>query len=223
MTRFDIRKRDGLARTAVFKKDDISVKLPMALEVESLFPDLDALREANLPLCAPLALVGQYPPPVSGQPVFIHPLLDNPAQSGDCVMAANWHTALSNPRNYVDWLIGLKEKTPVDTAWYAPASALPSNIHILCYSGFDLFDFRAVDLMTARRRFCTPEGDFPAEVLDRGICACDGCRHNDLRMHNRQALLKEEYCQKRQKKNSLGLDRECNGKSSHCRNRTIMQ
>ncbi|HJX55844.1 MAG TPA: pseudouridine synthase, partial [Methanoregula sp.] len=150
MTKFDIRKRDGLARTGVFWKDDISVKLPMALEVEALFPDLDTLGESNLPLCAPLALVEQYPPPDNGQLKSIHPGLGNPARSGDCVMAANWHTAFLNPRNYVDWLIGLKEKTPVDTAWYAPASALPSNVHILCYSGFDLFDFRAVDLKTAQ-------------------------------------------------------------------------
>jgi archaeosine synthase len=191
MTRFDIRKRDGLARTGVFKKDDITVKLPVALEVESLFPDLDTREEANLPLCAPPAFVEQYPPPMRGQPISIHPWLDNPAQSGDCVMAANWHTAFLNPRSYVEWLVGLKEKTPVDTAWYAPASALPSNVHILCYSGFDLFDFRAVDLMTARGRFCTPEGDFPEENLGKGICTCTGCMQNDLKMHNRQALLSE--------------------------------
>jgi archaeosine synthase len=191
MTKFDIRKRDGLARTGVFTADDVSVKFPMALDVESLFPDLDLLEETNLPLCAPAALAEQYPPLTREQPVSIHPRLDNPAQSGDCVMAANWHTAFLNPRIYVDWLTGLKEKTPVDTAWYAPASALPSNIHILCYSGFDIFDFRAVDLKTAQGRFCTPEGDFPDEALDRGICTCTGCLQNDLKMHNRQALLRE--------------------------------
>ena len=191
MTKFDIRKRDGLARTSVFTADDVSVKLPMALEAESLFPDLDLMEETNLPLCAPAALAEQYPPLNRGQPLSIHPLLDNPAQSGDCVMAANWHTAFLNPRNYVDWLIRLKEKTPVDTAWYAPASALPSNIHLLCYSGFDLFDFRAVDLKTSQERFCTPEGEFPKETIDRGICMCRGCLQSDLKMHNREALLKE--------------------------------
>jgi archaeosine synthase len=191
MTKFDIRKRDGLARTGVFTADDVSVKLPMALEAESLFPDLDLMEETNLPLCAPASLAEQYPPLNSGQPLSIHPALDNPAKSGDCVMVANWHTAFINPRKYVDWLIGLKEKTPVDTAWYAPASALPSNIHILCYSGFDLFDFRAVDLRTAQGRFCTPEGDFPEETLERGVCTCTGCLQYDLKTHNRQALLRE--------------------------------
>ncbi len=170
MTRFDIRKRDGLARSGIFQTDTISLKLPAALAVETLFPDLDTRDGTNLPLCAPSALVKHYPPYNNGQPVTIHPHLDNPAHSGDCVMVADWQTALLNPRNYVDWLIGLKEKTPVDTAWYAPASGLPSNVHILCYSGFDLFDFRAVDLKTAQKQFCIPEGEFPADALDSGIC-----------------------------------------------------
>jgi archaeosine synthase len=191
MTRFDSKKRDGLARTGIFRSGDTHLDLPAALEVETLFPELDAREGTNMPLCAPPALVKQYPPPNEGQPVTIHPHLDNRAQSSDCVMVADWHTAFLNPRNYVDWLITLKEKTPVDTAWYAPASALPSTVHILCYSGFDLFDFRAVDLKTARKLFCTPEGEFPADALGSGICTCTGCRQKDLKMHNRQALLHE--------------------------------
>jgi archaeosine synthase len=191
MNRFDIRKRDGLARTAIFQTGTISLKVPAALTVGPLFPDLDRREGTNIPLCAPPFLVKQYPPLNNGLPVTIHPHLDNTAHSGDCVMVADWHTALSNPRNYVDWLIGLKEKTPVDTAWYAPASCLPSNVHILCYSGFDLFDFQAVDLKTAQNRFCIPEGEFPAEALESGICTCIGCKERDLMIHNRQALLHE--------------------------------
>jgi len=192
MTRFTIRKQDGLARTAVFQTDSEALqKLPSALECEVLFPALESGGYTNIPLCAPPSFVEQYPPVTGIQPVVIHPHLDNTAQSGDCVMASNWHTAFLNPRNYVDWLINLKEKTPVDTAWYAPASALPSNVHILCYSGFDLFDFRAVDLKTAKNRFCTPEGDFSADALSGGICTCSGCQQKNLKMHNRHALLCE--------------------------------
>ncbi|HUT38708.1 MAG TPA: archaeosine synthase subunit alpha [Methanoregula sp.] len=191
MTRFTIKKRDGLARTGIFQADDTSLDLPAALAAETLFPDLAARHGTNIPLCAPPALVKQYPPRNEGQPVTIHPHLDNQAQSSDCVMVADWHTAFLNPRNYVDWLITLKEKTPVDTAWYAPGSALPSNVHILCYSGFDLFDFRAVDLKTVQNRFCTPEGEFPANALGSGICTCTGCQQKNLKLHNRQALLHE--------------------------------
>lgn len=191
MTRFNIRKRDGLARTGIFETGITSVKLPFALAAETLFPGLESLKWTNLPLCAPMALVNQFPPESGSQPVVIHPLRDNPAQSGDCVMVANWHTAFLNPRNYTDWLICLKEKTPVDTAWYAPGTALPSNAHILCYSGFDLFDFLAVDLKTAQALFCTPEGEFPADVLGSGICTCAGCQTENLLQHNREALLRE--------------------------------
>ena len=86
-------------------------------------------------------------------------------------MVANWHTALSNPRRYADWLNDLREKTPADTLWYAPGTALPSNVHILCYSGFDLFDYIAADLKSAQGRFCTPEGEFPADAQKAGSAA----------------------------------------------------
>jgi archaeosine synthase len=191
MIRFNIKKRDGLARTGIFQAGDTTLNLPAALAVETLFPGLDARKGTNIPLCAPPALVKQYPPLDEGQPVTIHPHLDNRAQSSNCVMVADWQTAFLNPRNYVDWLITLKEKTPVDTAWYAPASALPSTVHILCYSGFDMFDFRAVDLKTAQGWFCTPEGDFSADALGSGICTCTGCQQKNLKLHNRQALLHE--------------------------------
>ena len=192
MTRFTIRKRDGLARIALFQVgEDDPIKLPTAQDCDVLFPALESTGFTNLPLSAPSSLVNDYPPVTGIQPVVIHPHLDNTAQSGDCVMVANWHTALVNPKNYVNWLIGLKEKTPVDTLWYAPASALPSNVHILSYSGFDLFDFRAVDLKTAQMRFCTPEGEYPADVLSSGICTCPGCQQDNLKMHNRHALLCE--------------------------------
>jgi len=191
MNRFDIRKRDGLARTGMFQTGTSIIKLPSAQEMEILFPDLTRMAESNMPLSAPAALVQQYPPEPGMQPVTIHPHLPSSAVSGDCVMAANWQTAFSNLRHYVKWLVTLKEKTVPDTVWYAPASALPSTVHILCYSGFDLFDFMAVDLRTAQHRFCTPEGDFPAEAMESGICTCEGCRKKDLKEHNRQALRRE--------------------------------
>jgi len=191
MSRFDIRKRDGLARTGMFLIGTSTVKLPSALDVEILFPDLLRMEESNIPLSAPAALVREFPPARGLSPVTIHPHLPSSAVSGDCVMAANWQTAFSNPRLYVEWLVALKEKTVPDAVWYAPASALPSTAHILCYSGFDLFDFIGVDLKTAQDRFCTPEGEFPAEAMESGICNCTGCQKKDLKEHNRMALMRE--------------------------------
>ncbi len=192
MTRVSFRKRDGLGRTGTLDIDgQPPVMLPAVADCRQLFPALGTLTGTNIPLSAPAALVSRFPPKEGLQPVTIHPELDNRAKSGDCVMVTGWHTAMANPRTYVEWLIGLKEKTPPDTAWYAPASALPSTAAILCYSGFDLFDYTAVDLKAAQGRFCIPEGDLSREALKSGVCSCPGCAAGDLREHNRHALRQE--------------------------------
>jgi len=191
MSRFDIRKRDGLARTGVFQDQSRSISLPAALETGALFPDLSRQAFSNLPLAAPAPFVEEFAPDPDARPIIIHPHLPSRTQGGECVMVPNWHTAFFNPRSYVDWLVNLKEKTAPDTVWYAPASALPSTVHILCYSGFDLFDFIAVDLKSAQGTFCMPEGELPADAMESGICQCPGCQAGNLREHNRQALVRE--------------------------------
>ena len=158
------------------------------LDTETTFPSLKNRQNTNLPLSAPPDLVKAFLTKSGEPPVTIHPALDNPAQGGDCVMAANWHTALANPRQYVIWLKVLREKTPTDTLWYAPAAALPSTVHILCYTGFGLFDYTGADLKSAQGLFCMPEGEFPAASQKSGMCSCEGCRDGDLKMHNRLAL-----------------------------------
>jgi archaeosine synthase len=85
----------------------------------------------------------------------------------------------------------MKTAVPPDTLWYAPAAAIPSNAHILCYSGFDLFDFIACDLAAAQDLFLLPEGEFDRKWMDAGVCNCEGCRSGDLTLHNRLALNKE--------------------------------
>lgn len=191
MTNVNLRKRDGLARTGVLVTENATVNLPAAADTLALFPGLARAPPVILPLPAPAALVQKYPVQIPGGPVVIHPELPAAAASGDCVMAAGWHTAFANPRNYVAWLVKLKEAVPPDTAWYAPAAALPSTVAMLCYSGFDLFDYTAVDLKSAQGIFCTPEEEFTADAMSEGICTCAGCRAGDLKEHNREALRQE--------------------------------
>ena len=105
MSQFNIRKRDGLGRTGLFRYEGTELRLPTATDTIALFPVLGTLQNANMPVCAPSAVVRQFPPATGVQPVTIHPQLDNTAISGDCVMVANWHTAFANPRNYVEWLV----------------------------------------------------------------------------------------------------------------------
>ena len=188
MSRYEAQKRDGLARIGIYEEGGTTVSLPAALDTGALFPALRERAFSNVPLSADPAFVRDYFSPGEGQPVAVHPIAPPAARSGDCALVANWHTALKNPRNYAAWLAALKESVPPDAAWYAPGAALPSTACLLAYSGFDLFDYRAVDLASAQRIFCLPEGGFPASIMATGVCGCEGCRDGDLVRHNRLAL-----------------------------------
>ncbi len=93
MIRFDIKKRDGLARAGVMSGDGLTgqqVPFPAVIDTEALFPSLAARGGTNVPLSAPAAFAKIYVPTGAGQPVTIHPALENPAAGGDIVMAANY-------------------------------------------------------------------------------------------------------------------------------------
>ena len=186
-----MKRRDGLARTGIFGIEDRTITFPCTIDAERLFPSLGGRALSNIPLSAGPEFVQEYEVIRDDQPVPVHPEGNITAVSGDCVIVAGWHTAVRNPAEYVRNLISLKEKNPPDTAWFAPAAALPSNVHLLCYSGFDLFDNTGVDLASVRGVFCLPEGEFPADWMDRGLCCCSGCSAGDLKEHNRIALRKE--------------------------------
>ena len=191
LTGFEVKKRDGLARISTYLTKEGTLELPCAIDTGTLFPDLLQRRLSNVPLSAPAEFANRYKYKGGGQPVEIYPAAIPHVSPGDCVMVPSWSTTLSNPRDYVSWLVSMKTRIPPDTAWYIPAVALPSNVHLLCYSGFDLFDFTAVDLRTTQHLFCLPEGEFPATFLNDGICDCRGCRESDLGLHNRLALKRE--------------------------------
>jgi archaeosine synthase len=191
MHTFDIKKRDGLARTGVYSRDGRKYPVPGAYDPGDLVFAGDIPRHANIPLIAPEEFVLRYAPQ-PGSCVFIHPRSPATGNSGDCVLVGNWHTALDSSRFSTNWLVRMKERQPSDTLWYAPAAALPSNAAFLVYSGFDLFDFTGVDLRTAQQIFCTAEGEFPAdEWFSSDVCTCPGCQSGDLAQHNRDMLIRE--------------------------------
>jgi archaeosine synthase len=188
---FDIRRRDCLAREGTFSHGDLAIRTPGILDIPAVFPDLDREERTNVPLSADADFVSRFSRPAKGSPVIVHPLGTGEVASGDLVVVANWHTVLSRPRDFVRYLAALKERVPPDTAWYAPASALPSNAALLVYAGFDLFDYTAADLETARGSLSLPEGLFPEGVAGEGVCGCEGCAAGNPGRHNRLALDRE--------------------------------
>jgi len=188
---FDIRRRDCLAREGTFSHGDLSIRTPGIIDIPAAFPALEKETRTHIPLAAGAGFVSRYQRPGHGSPVVVHPLGKEPVNSGDLVVVANWHTVLARPPEFVRYLAALKGRIPPDTAWYAPASALPSTAALLVYAGFDLFDHRAVHLETARDSFCLPEGVFSGDLAASGVCGCEGCAGGDLGRHNRLALERE--------------------------------
>ena len=189
MSVFDVRKRDGLARIGVLKNGETILSTPAVCNMQELFPSLGERGFTNLPLSAGASDAERFFA-AGSEPSAVHPQAEAAADAG-VYLFANWNNTLTDSRRYVEYLEKLYAKIRPDAARYAPASALPSNVASLIYCGFDLFDYTAVDLCTIQGKFCTTEGEFEADYMEKGICGCEGCRAGDLGLHNRLALERE--------------------------------
>ena len=189
MSVFDVRKRDGLARIGVLKDGETIISTPAACDMQKLFPSLGERAFTNLPLSAGVSDVEAFFE-AGAEPSAVHPNAEAADDAG-VYLFANWNNTLTDSRRYIEYLEKLYAKIRPDAARYAPASALPSNVASLIYCGFDLFDYTAVDLCTIQGKFCTTEGEFEADYMEKGICGCEGCRAGDLKLHNRLALERE--------------------------------
>ena len=190
MSVFDVRKRDGLARIGNLKiSEDTVVSTPAVFDMQEQFPSLKNRPFTNIPLTAGLSDVNKFFKQ-GEEPSAVHPLADA-AEDAGIYLFSNWNNTLSDSGKYLEHLEKIHTKIRPDVARYAPASALPSNVASLIFTGFDLFDYTAVDLATIQKKFCLPEGEFDESWMDKGLCDCEGCRTHNLKLHNRLALEKE--------------------------------
>ena len=189
MSVFDVRKRDGLARIGVLKDGETIISTPAVCDMKELFPSLGERAFTNLPLSAGVSDAEAFFE-AGKEPSAVHPNAEA-AEDAGVYLFANWNNTLTDSRRYIEYLEKLYAKIRPDAARYVPASALPSNVASLIYCGFDLFDYTAVDLCTIQGKFCTTEGEFEADYMEKGICGCEGCRAGDLKLHNRLALERE--------------------------------
>ena len=189
MSVFDVRKRDGLARIGMLKNGETVLSTPAVCDMQELFPSLGERGFTNLPLSAGVSDAEAFFE-AGVEPSAVHPNAEAADDAG-VYLFANWNNTLTDSRRYIEYLEKLYAKIRPDAARYAPASALPSNVASLIYCGFDLFDYTAVDLCTIQGKFCTTEGEFEADYMEKGICGCEGCRAGDLKLHNRLALERE--------------------------------
>lgn len=187
---FDIKKRDVTARVGILKVDDSVFQTPAVLDIEKIFPNLFDMSFTNLPMSASKDDADRYF--VSGtEPYIVHPNSESKNDDSKIYLFANWKSVLSDSKRYAGYLEKFYSRLHADSAKYAPACALPSNAASLIYTGFDIFDYTAVDLCTIQKKFCMAEGIFDESYMEKGVCSCEGCKKGDLKLHNRLALERE--------------------------------
>jgi archaeosine synthase len=187
----EILNRDGTARYGRLTVEKQVLIFPTACDTTRIFPALQNRTGTNIPPLEEPEFVSRFMSRDGKQPIPIHIHAPINISSGETVITPNWHTLLSRPREFSQYLNQLKATIPPDTCWYLPAAALPENAAILVHAGFDLFDYIATDCAAAQGLFCLPDGHYPQSIIEEGLCSCQGCTTGDLRLHNRIALDQE--------------------------------
>ncbi len=137
--------------------------------------------------------------------LVVHPFfLDEPYPADVYIMGAAG--SLRNPRELLKAVLEVKEKTPPDSALYAPALATPANLALLVYLGVDLVDSTRVVVDGYLRRYHTHDGSWNIEDLRELPCRCQYCRamekedrpdlqmisdHNHLKLEEEIRLVRE--------------------------------
>ncbi len=98
---------------------------------------------------------------------------------------------LGTPRRFVLLLVEVRDAVgPVPLVWI-PGLAAPSNLAVLTYCGVDLVDSARMRWDAARGGFHTADGLLPSLSRDPEVCDCNGCKSDDLLLHNEAALARE--------------------------------
>lgn len=187
----EVLSRDGTARYGRLTIGETTIHFPTACDTSRIFPSLSERGLTSIPAIESPEFVHRFLVRDKTQPIPLHIHADADVHSGDTVITPNWHTLLSRPRDFCQFLDKIKSSAPPDTCWYLPGAALPENAAILVHAGFDLFDFIATDLATTQGIFCLPDGQYPEQIMDEGLCCCQGCSSGNLLEHNRTALKQE--------------------------------
>ncbi len=116
--------------------------------------------------------------------VVIHPFSKERPEDADVYILSS-AGSLRNPRDFINAIIGVRNKIPSDTALYAPALATPANLSMLVYLGIDLLDTTRVVADAYFGRYHTRDGTFALSDLGELPCTCEhckalsGCYHDD--------------------------------------------
>jgi len=120
--------------------------------------------------------------------IMVHPFSAKEPENADVYVLGN-AGALKNPRDLVAAIVSVREKTPPDTALYAPALATPANLALLVYLGVDLLDRTRVLADGLLDRYHTRDGVWKASELVELPCLCQHCREMAMSGRKKELLI----------------------------------
>jgi archaeosine synthase len=183
--KFEVHRRDGLARTGSLEIDGITHATPVLAFADTWVhpapPDRLKLRQASL------AQEGDVRVAPSGfsrsdrtegchiEPGYRgSPFADRPPQGCFVVLDDVAHRLLDS-RAFADAVDEMKSGSGLVAPAYCSAAALVHRIALLAYCGFDVFDTVALILASESGQYLTSTGAIPSREVDDPPCACKHC------------------------------------------------
>jgi len=99
-------------------------------------------------------------------------LKNNPA---DIFIIANASQLLLQPRNFVDFIVELREKIGYEKLIYLPSVGEPANFALFAYLGIDLFDSVSAILAARNDVLLFSNGAYNKNTLFEIPCSCPSC------------------------------------------------
>jgi archaeosine synthase len=114
---------------------------------------------------------------------------------------SNAYQLLNRPKEFVDFIIALRNKVGYQKAIYLPSVGKPSNLAIFTYLGIDLFDSISANIAARNNILLFPNGEYNKNNLNELACICPCCnklkikpskmKFEDILFHNYYSFINE--------------------------------
>ena len=182
-TFYEVRRRDGSARSGILTLDGEKQHTPLLFHIESLHNGEEGFEVLSVEDAAFTDLFtedGWNAPRGTVLLPEVHPLFTKvqeaiPSLSVDCYVLSFASAMLYNPREFVRRVIDARNAIPPDVALWIPAIATAENAALLCYMGVDIIDDTTAMIQGYQGVYHTEEGAVSLNELEELPCTCSVC------------------------------------------------
>ncbi|MCK4995460.1 MAG: DUF5591 domain-containing protein [Thermoplasmatales archaeon] len=195
---FNVKQRDGPSRIGELLIDNKQVVTPNILYVNT-----DRFKAPNFADIITTNTKGRKDKPSLQIPKqSIHLTEDTlKDKSGSVFIVVNAYQLFQQPRNFVNFIVELREKIGYQKMIYPPSIGDPTNLALLSYMGIDLFDSTSAIIAARKDILLFPNVKHNKNDIQELPCDCPSCskftgkpsdmKFQDILNHNYYEILKE--------------------------------